>query len=172
MLVILALIAGFGFGNRNQKAEEQLRNAKQAYQEALAKTGDFDCTAPEFDQVLKLFEAVPRGTPARREAKDLVKSIREKRAAAGQHARAVDAAAAQPVRMEAAPAAPPSAAPADCKLARKKMVGLKVARKKAGKPPLGEVSMLKSGEVGYTPGAEPTAEEESLLNQLKACEGQ
>src|ERR1043166_6795199 len=91
------LLAGV-LAKRNEKAADQLRGAKEAYQAALSKTGDFECTAPEFDAVLRLFDAVPRATPSRREARDLARSIREKRAAAMQHHSAVDRAAAQPVQ--------------------------------------------------------------------------
>ena|SRR5947209_3291365 len=172
----LALSLLIALGGRDQKAEEKLRQAKQAYQDALARTGDFDCTAPEFDAVLKMFEDVPRATPARKEAMDVARTIREKRKAAGAHRSAVDSAAAQPVVNAGAGApvsdAPVKADPASCKEARKRMIGFRVARKKAGKPPLGEVSMLKNGEVGYTPGAEPTEEEASVMKVIKICEGE
>src|SRR3954464_10901523 len=93
----LALSLLIALGGRDQKGEEKLRQAKQAYQDALARTGDFECTAPEFDAVLKLFEDVPRATPSRREAMDIARTTREKRKAAGVHRTAVDSAAARPV---------------------------------------------------------------------------
>jgi len=167
-LLFCALLAGV-LSKRNDKAAEQLAAAKAAYQDALARTGDFDCTAPEFDQVLKMFDAVPAATPSKAEAKDLAKSIREKRALAVQHTGAVDRAAAAPIA--AAPSADPpaTATPADCASAQKRMRVLAAARKKSGRPPLGQTAFLQNGEVGYAPGAEPSAEEESLMGTLKNC---
>jgi hypothetical protein len=86
----------------------------------------------------------------------------------------VDQAAANVGKAAPAAAAVPAAAPApaDCKAARKRMIGLRVARKKAGKPPLGEMAFQSSGEVAYAAGAEPTAEEEAVMNKIKSCSGQ
>ena len=162
-LLVGLLLAGLL--GRGERAAQQLADAKQAYQAALARTGDFDCLAPDFDEVLKKLDAVPRGTAARKDAAGLAAAIREKRTAAAQHGRAVDQAAAAP----AAAPAPAKPLPADCKQAGKRLLGLKVARKKAGKPPLGEMAFQSSGEVAYAPGAEPTPEEASLLDQLKQC---
>src|SRR5678810_192013 len=91
-IVLLALVAVLGMEKRNQQAAEKLQAAKQAYQSALARTNDFDCVAPEFDEVLKLLDAVPRMTPSKREAKDLDGQIREKRKAKAKHAQALEAA--------------------------------------------------------------------------------
>lgn len=166
--VVCVALAGL-LAKRDERAAGQLRAAKEAYQRALSQTGDFDCAAPEFDAVLKMFDDVLRGTPSSAEARDLAKSIREKRAAAGQHASAVDRAAAAPVVN--APAAPDATAPppADCGGARKRMRALAAARKKSGRPPVGQTAFLTNGEVGYVPGAEPTAEEESLMKTLGGC---
>ena len=181
-IVALALLAVLGLEKRNQKAADQLAQAKAAYQETLGRTGDFDCVSPEFDAVLKLFDAVPAATPARAEARDLARRIREKRAAAAQHGRAVDAAARK--AGAAPPAADPGGAPAAgpdaagqpaapggaaCKPAQKRMRVLMVARKKSGKPPLGEMAFQTSGEVSYAPGAEPSVEEAALMETLKSC---
>jgi hypothetical protein len=172
-IAVLALLALLGMEKRNQKAAEQLQAAKEAYQSALAKTGDFDCIAPEFDAVLKMFESVPAATPSKKEARDFVRRIREKRAAKAQHLRALDAVPVPKPTAEvpaaAAESAAPASDPASCRPAKKRLLVLAVARKKAGKPPLGTMAFSNAGEVAYAPGAEPSVEEAALQETLKAC---
>lgn len=169
-IFIVAVLLAIG-AKRDQRAAQQLQQAKAAYEQALTKTGDFDCAAPEFDAVLKMLDGVPAATPSKAEAKDLAKRIREKRAAASQHAKAIDAARSTVPQVMAQDAPPPSqAAPeVDCKSAKRRMLALAVARKKAGKPPLGQMAFADNGEVAYVPGAEPSVEEAALQESLKRC---
>ena len=128
VVVIAALalaLAGRGLAQRKGVADRSLDRAKDAYRQALARTGDFDSAAHEFDEVLRLLTAVPRGTQARAEADRLARTIREKRSADRAHRSAVEAAGAaaadegereRTVAVAPAPAAgtaSPSAAPPD-----------------------------------------------------------
>jgi hypothetical protein len=169
-LIIAALLAGV-LGKRSEDAAQKLAGAKAAYEAALAKTGDFECVSPEFDAVLKMFDKVPAATKSKAEAKDLAKRIREKRAAAAVHARALDAA---PVPVAAsvsdgAETAPVAVDPQKCKVAKRRMIGLARARKRAGKPPLGTMAFSNAGEVAFAAGAEPSVEEAALMETLKEC---
>ena len=186
-MLALALLLCISFGKRKAEADAQLAAAKAAYEETLSKTGDFDCVGPEFDAVLAKFDAVPSRTAAKKEAQGLAQDIREKRAAASAHARAVDRAAAAPrvgrsgargsaaAPAQAAPSSPPAGLPASgrdgCDAVRKRVGELRTARRKAGKPALGTMDFQSGGEVGFAPGAEPTPEEEQAAAQLKACNG-
>src|SRR5438552_8168682 len=145
-IALLALVAVLGMEKRNQRAAEQLQAARDAYQSALAKTGDFDCAAPEFDEVLKMFDAVPAATPSKREARDIARQIREKRKAGAQHARALDAAPVPRPIVDADPSPPPGGADAgSCKAAHKRMLVLAAARKKSGRPAVGTIAFAPSG---------------------------
>ena len=188
-MLVLAVLLCFAFGKKKAQAEEQLAAAKTAYRQALSTTGDFDCVAPEFDDVLRQFDSVLSGTPAKSEAKGLAQDIREKRAAAQQHSRAVDRAAAAPIAPNVRSMRPASgrasgsvAAPGNkkftpppgddtCKTVKTRLGELRTGRRKAGKPAMGTTSFLPDGEVGFAPGSEPTPEEDQLIRQLKACNG-
>ncbi len=187
-MIVLGVLLCFAFGKKKAQAEEQLAEAKTSYEQTLSRTGDFDCVSPEFDEVLRQFDAVPSGTPAKSEAKGLAQGIREKRAAALQHSRAVDRAAAAPIAPKVRSIRPglmaPSAGssqgskkftppPADgtCKTVKVRLGELRTGRRNAGKPPMGTTSFLPDGEVGFAPGSEPTPEEDQLIRQLKACNG-
>ena len=187
------LLGGRGLTVRRSAADEALDEAKEAYRQTVARTGDFDSVAPDFDEVLRLFAAVPRGTPARVEADGLARTMKEKRAAKLAHSKLVDAAgatAAGEVKRELATpppavAATPGAgtgsgsataasAPPDkktCRATDERLHQLAKERKKAGKPALGAMTFLSSGEVGFKPGAEPTPEEEALQKTDKLCSG-
>jgi hypothetical protein len=192
LLTALTLVATLSLAERNAKATAQLEAAKDAYKEAIGQTHDFECLSPAFDDVLVKLDAVPWGTPAKKEAKGLANTIREKRAAAQAHQRELQGGAGEEPppgrkwpkvpklklpRKQTGAAVETNDAPAqagqgqECKAAEKRINLLRKQRRKEGRPDLGEVKMRADGEMEYRPGSEPTPEEKDLLRKLRVCAG-